>query len=319
MVPGSQPPDQVVGKMTSSSPLVYTVILAHNHCEDTLQALDSFCQTTCPNHRLLLVDNHSSDGTAAAVQARYPQIDILAHSANLGFAAGMNSGLQYALRRGADLILMANNDVVVSPSMVTCLVEAMKPGVGAAAPMIYYWNDPQRIWSAGFSIHPWFLEMRGGARGKVDDGRWKSPFEVDCLLGCAVMLSSSMLRDVGLLDERYFFYYEDLDLSIRARRKGYRLITVPDAKMWHKVAGSAGMGSAFRVYHMTRGNVLLFRIHARGLQRPFGILVRVGSAVKKSAQFLLRGQSALFQSYWRGAHDGWRASLVRGDPVAPGG
>ena len=289
--------------------LVYVVLLTYNHCQDTLRALDSLSKMTYPDFKLLVVDNQSTDGTVETVRRQYPEVELVVHSSNRGFAAGVNPGLQYALERGAEFVLTINNDVIVDPTMLSHLVAAMgEPDVGGTAPMIYCMDDPKRIWSVGFLKHPLLLEMRGGARGQIDQGQWQTPFEVDYLLGCAILLRSSMLREVGLFDERYFFYYEDLDLSMRTRQQGYRLLTVPQAKMWHKGAGSAGSGSAFRTYQMARGSVIFFRMHARSLQRPASFLFRAGSAIKTSMTFLLRKQPLLLRYYWQGLRDGWRAS-----------
>jgi len=286
-------------------PFVYVVILTFNHCEYTLKALESLSKLTYPNYKLLVVDNRSTDGTIEAIREEFPFVEIIVNPANLGFAAGINRGLRLALNRGADFILIINNDVIVDPSMLTYLVEAMGPEIGAAAPLIYYMDDPRRIWSIGFSKHPLLLEMRGGARGQIDHGQWQAPFEVDYLLGCAVLLNSLMLKEVGLFDEQFFFYYEDLDLSIRAQRRGYRLITVPQARIWHKGAGSAGVESEFMVYHRARGSVIFFRKHAHNWQKPAIFLFRIGSALKTSLKFLLRRKSHLFQAYWKGLIDGW--------------
>jgi GT2 family glycosyltransferase len=294
--------------MMANSPLVYVITLTHNHCDDTLQALDSLSRMVYPSYELLVVDNQSTDGTVDRVREEYPEVELLVNRSNLGFAAGINPGLQYALDRGADFVLAINNDVFVAPPMLTHLVAAMKRDVGAAAPMIYYLEDPKRIWSIGFSRHPLLLEMRGGARGQIDEGQWQIPFEVDYLLGCAMLLNSSTLREVGLFDERYFFYREDFDFSLRVRQHGYRLITVPQAKMWHKVGGSAGMESAFGTYQMARGSVIFLRTHTRGLQRPASFLFRSGSALKNSYKFLASRRYHLLRHYWRGLWDGWRAS-----------
>jgi len=284
---------------------VYIVMLTYNHCENTLRALDSLNRIRYPNLRLLVVDNHSTDQTVECVRNRFPWIEIIVNSANLGFAAGINVGIRKALDEGADLVLVINNDVIVAPSMLARLVEAMTPDVGVAAPLIYYLDEPQRIWSSGFSRHPLLLEMRDGARGEVDRGQWRGPFDVDYLLGCAMLLSRDALEDVGLFNEQYFFYYEDLDLSLRMRERGYRLITVPEAKMWHKGAGSAEMISAFRTYHMARSSVIFFGTHARGLQKPFCLIFRLGSALSKSLRFVRKGQIFLLSHHWRGIMDGW--------------
>lgn len=291
-----------------SFPYVQVIVLSCNRCKDTLQALDSLSSMTYPNYELVIVDNRSTDGTIEAVQEKYPSVTLLAQSANLGFAAGANVGLRRAVERKADFALIINNDVLVMPSMLTHLVEAMTPQVGAAAPMIYYLDDPKRIWSVGFARHPILLEAQGGARGQIDQGQWQVPFEVDYLLGCALLVRVSMLRKTGLFDSRYFFYYEDLDLSLRIQKQGYRLITVPQAKMWHKGAGSAALGSAFRVYHMARSSVIFFRTHARGLQRPAVLTFRLVSAARTSCKFLLSKRFDLLQHYWQGLWNGWRVT-----------
>jgi len=289
----------------SSHPRVHVVMLTYNHCEYTLQALDSLGKMTYPNYELIVVDNHSTDRTVEMVEERYPNVTLLVNPSNLGFAAGINSALRLSLDQRADFILIVNNDILVASSLLTHLVAAMEADVGAASPLIYCLDAPKRIWSAGFSKHPLLLEMRGGARGQIDSGQWRRPFEVDYLLGCAMLLNSAVLREVGLFDERYFFYYEDLDFSLRVRRRGYRLVTVPQARMWHKGAGSAE--SAFRVYQMGRGSVIFFRTHAQGLRRPAVFLFRSGTALKKTLEFLLRKRPHLVRHYWRGLLDGWRA------------
>ena len=290
----------------SDFPLVYVIIPTFNHCEDTLRALDSLERMTYPNFKVLITDNQSTDQTVDVVREKYPEVELLIHPRNLGFAAGVNPGLQRALDQGADFVLLINNDVEVAPRMLTHLVKAMQPDVGVAAPMIYYMDEPERIWSVGFTRHPLLLEMRGSARGQIDKGQWRASFEVDYVLGCAMLLNGSALRKAGMFDERYFFYYEDLDLSLRLERFGYRLITVPLAQMWHKGSGSAGAESAFRVYHMARGSVIFFRTHARGGQRLAVFLFRCGSAFRVCSGFILRGRFHLIQSYWRGMWDGWR-------------
>lgn len=290
----------------SDFPLVYVVLLTYNHWEETRQALHSLVQMTYPNYRLLVVDNQSTDGTIDQLQSGFPEIEFLINPCNLGFAAGINVGLRHALERGAEFILIINNDVVVAPSMLEYLIEAMTPDVGAAAPLIYSSDNSGRIWSSGFIKHPFLLEMRGGDRGRIRE-LGEQPFAVDYLLGCALLLRSSVLKQVGLFDEQYFFYYEDLDLSLRIQEGGHRLITVPKAQMHHVGAGSAGKDSPFRVYHMARGSVIFFGTHTHGFQYFVVFLFRLLSSVKKSLLFVCKGDFDLLRSYWQGLKDGWRA------------
>jgi len=286
---------------------VYIVILAHNNSADTLAAVRSLQEMTFPSFCIIVVDNASTDGTPQLLRRDHPDVRVLVRDENSGFAAGMNAGIRLALDEGTEYVLVANNDIVVDPAMLTNLVAAMSPGVGAVAPMIYYYQEPDRIWSSGFSMNRWFLDMCGGARGERDTGQQRDPFDVDCLLGCAVLLRSTLLDDVGLFDERFFFYYEDLDLSWRARKKGYRLLTVPTARVWHKVAGSAGLDLAFRRYHLARGSVLFFCAHAQRFQWLVGTLYRIAGTLKKTVEFSAHGRFDLIRSHWRGMRDGLRA------------
>ena len=290
----------------SNHPYVHIVILTHNGCEYTIRAIDSLKTMTYPNYDLVVVDNRSTDTTVEKIREKYPFITLLIQPSNKGFAAAANSGLQRAMEQKADYALIINNDVLVMPSMLTHLIEAMTPDVGAAAPMIYFLDNPKQIWSIGFARHPFLLEAYGGARGQIDEGQWLVPVDVDYLLGCALLLRVSVLEEVGLFDDRFFFYYEDLDLCLRIQKKGYRLITVPKAKMWHKVAGSANLGSPFRVYHMARSSIIFFQTHAKGIQRPAILMYRLGSIVKNSSMFLARRRYDLFQHYWKGLWNGWQ-------------
>jgi len=289
-------------------PQVYVIMLTYNHSEDTRQALISLQRLTYPNVRLVIVDNQSTDETVSMVRRDFPEVMVLVNASNLGFAAGVNVGIRYVLEFGAKLVLLINNDVVVAPDMLDCLVAAMEEDIGATAPLIYQLEDPTRIWSAGFARHPSLLEMRGGARGELDIGKWIAPFEVDYLLGCALLLDCDVLRKVGFFDERYFFYYEDLDLSLRMQENGYRLLTVPQARMWHKGSGSAGSSSEFRVYHMARSSIVFFRSHTVGLRRFAILLFRIGSALKKSLNFAFTGKFQHMCALWHGMCDGWRVS-----------
>ena len=126
----------------SNHPLVHVVMLTYNHCEYTLQALASLSKMTYPSYELIVVDNQSTDRTVEMVQEKYPDVTLLVHSSNLGFAAGINSGLQLSLAQRADFVLVINNDVLVTPSLLTHLVAAMEVDVGATAPLIYCWMTP---------------------------------------------------------------------------------------------------------------------------------------------------------------------------------
>jgi|YNPNPStandDraft_1061719.scaffolds.fasta_scaffold03351_8 GT2 family glycosyltransferase len=286
-------------------PLVYVVILSWNQREDTLTCLESVTRLDYPNLRLLLVDNGSSDGTVEAAARQFPDIEIIANESNLGFAAGCNVGLRHALKQGADYVFLLNNDTLVDPAALTHMMALAGPDVGMVAPKIYYAGDSTRIWSVGGRCHPLTLEKTGDRRGCIDTGQWDEVQERDYLVGCALLLSRRLLMEVGLFDERFFMYYEDSDLSLRARSAGFRLLLSPEARVWHKVAlSSGGSNSPSERYWMARSSVLFFHKHVRGLRWLIVFPYRVGSAIKTIFRLIWHGQDRSAWFYLCGLYDG---------------
>jgi len=293
-----------------SLPFVVVLVLAWNRREDTLRCLESLQRLTYPRYRLLLVDNGSNDGTLAAVAERFPEVKCIANPRNLGFAAGCNVGLRHALAQGADCVFIANNDTVVAPDLLDQVVAAAAPAdVGMVAPLIYYEADPRRIWSAGAGRNPLTLEMSGNLRGRPDMDNWPDVIEREYLVGCGLLLKRELLERVGLFDPRFFMYYEDMDLCLRARAAGLRLLVAPRARMWHRVAVSSGGADApAERYWMARASVQFFRKHVHGLRWLIVAPYRAGSAVKTVIRLVSRGRREAAQAYLRGLWDGWHMS-----------
>jgi GT2 family glycosyltransferase len=297
---------------STNLPLVYVIVLSWNNCSETINCLDSVNKLSYPNKRILLVDNGSQDGTPQTVAAIFPNIEIIVNDENLGFAAGCNVGLRYALENGAEFVFLLNNDTEVSSDALDHLIAAMGPGIGMAAPKIYYAHASQPIiWSIGGKCHPVTLEKIGDARGQIDRGQWNQVLERDYLVGCAVLISRKLLETVGLFDESFFMYYEDSDLSLRARRQGFKLLFVPNAHVWHKVAlSSGGSDTPNERYWMARSSILFFYKHVKGLRWLVIVPYRVGSAIKTLIRLLWRKRWDAALAYCWGLRDGlidvWR-------------
>jgi GT2 family glycosyltransferase len=247
------------------------------------------------------------------VAQRFPDVEIIVNDKNLGFAAGCNVGMRYALNQGADYVFLLNNDTLIDPAALGHLVELAVDDVGMVAPKIYYADEPTRIWSIGGTRHPLTTEKTGDARNELDTGQWEEVLERDYLPACALLVSRRLLDEVGLFDERFFMYYEDADLALRARRAGFRLLLAPQAKVWHKVSiSSGGSDSPNERYWMARSSVRFYRQHVRGLHWLIVLPYRTGSAVKMVSRLLWsrRGRSAW--AYLRGLRDGL-ADLWRGE------
>jgi len=245
------------------SPRVLVIVLCYNGVELTLACLGSLRQQEYEQADILVVDNASQDNTPASVQARFPQVQVIETGANLGFAAGNNIGLRYALDHGYDYAMLLNNDTEVAPDMLSVLIAAgmQDPTTGALGPKIYYHDRPQTLWSAG-GIIDW---RRGGwslMRGidSVDTGQFDTLADVDFVTGCALLVRRSTIERVGMLDERFGMYYEETEWCVRVARAGWRIVCVPGARLWHKIHTDSQDRSPRITYYMARNRLLFLRL-----------------------------------------------------------
>lgn len=197
---------------------LWIVILNWNRRQDTLDCLTSLVGQSLPAGlalHTLVVDNGSRDGSAEAVQAAFPGVELLALPANLGYARGVNAGLRLALEAGADWTLLLNNDTVAEPGLVAALVEAAlaSPDIGMLAPTVVYHDRPSQVWpSAG-----WRRRLTLAAFDSTADPPSREPYDVDWATGCCLLVRRQLWEQVGPLDPGFRVYYEDHDLCLRAR------------------------------------------------------------------------------------------------------
>jgi GT2 family glycosyltransferase/glycosyltransferase involved in cell wall biosynthesis len=244
-------------------PRVVTVVVTFNGLADTLVCVESLLRTTYPRHEIVVVDNGSS-GEAAAVAARFgTAVATIKAGRNLGFGAGANLGIRWALAHEADYVWVLNNDTVVPPAAIGRLAEALDddPRIGIVSPQITAPEGPEApggIWFAG---------------GLVDLGRGETRHLVEpiaagggsvpaaFLTGCALMIRAEALRQVGLFWERLFLYWEDTDLDLRVQRSGWTTCVVADAWIHHAIHGSAD-DRVVAYYHFRNALLVTWR-HAR--------------------------------------------------------
>ncbi len=227
--------------------------------EDFFSSLE---RQTYADHALYIVDSGSTDDTVAYVQAHLPEhCTFLQNSENIGFAAGTNQGIQAAFQDGCTAILALNNDVVFGPELLERLIEALDQyKCDMTTPMMYCYEPKDRIWAAGGSLQPW-LGYRNKHRGdgETDHGQYNVACRVTFAPLCCVLIRKEVLDRVGLLDERYFTYTEDVDFMYRCLKKGLSLWYVPEAKLWHKVSSLTGNMSDFMVRYCTRNRMYFLR------------------------------------------------------------
>jgi GT2 family glycosyltransferase len=189
-----------------------------------------------------VVDNGSVDRSGHELKIQFPNIILIESEINKGFTGGNNLGIDYALQNGYDYIMMLNNDVAVESNFLEPLIARLdqNPSIGAVQPLIYFHHDRNLIWNAGSRYLSWIGVPLTLMYFRKDPLRKQSMQQkkIDWITGCAFMMRSEILKKTGTLKERYFIYFEDVDLSFRIKKAGYTLSYVPESVIYH-IAGMA--------------------------------------------------------------------------------
>jgi GT2 family glycosyltransferase len=213
---------------------------------------------------VLVVDNGSAEPVAPMLAGR--SVTVVRAPVNLGYAGGGNLGLRAALERGAQVVLLLNDDTRVLPGANAAALRTLAgdPTIAAVGPKVLLREDPQRLWLAWGEL-TWrqsLVALRGA--GEPDGPAFATERDVPWIAGCAMWLRADALRTIGLLDEEFFAYHEEVDWCTRARRAGWRVVYAPAAVVTHGGRGTAGGRAAVRVrkYFAARNSVLFARKHA---------------------------------------------------------
>lgn len=283
-------------------PLVYILTLNWNRYNDTLDFLRSCSLITYTNFEIIVIDNGSTDTSTTIIKSQFPTIKQILNEKNLGFAAGINVGIRYALEQNADFVFLVNNDTTLHADILTHLINGITQSEAyLAAPAIYFMSRPDHIWSAGAMRRKITLEIKP-CTPVLDSTKM---FNVDVITGCGMLMRRECLTEIGLFDEQFFMYYEDMDYCLRVRARGLAIVVVPEAMMWHKVAtSSGGSGSPNERYHMAKSSVLFFRKHIYGWRWGVVIPYRTVSAIKSIVRLVRQRRWIAARAYLVGLYHG---------------
>ncbi len=269
---------------------IFISTINYNSQPETLDCLDSLNQINQKDIdvEVVVLDNNSKNPLQVDI-SKFAQLSIhlLISSVNLGFAAGHNKNISYALGHGADYVLILNNDTTVDKNFLQEMLKAFTTHnkVGMVAPKIYFYPGDeyhkdrysqsqlgQVIWYAGGKID--WKNVLSSHRGvdEVDQGQYEKVISTDFATGACVLISRQVLEKTGGFDEKYFLYLEDSDLSMRVKKLGYAIIYDPAAKIWHKNAKSTGgSGSELQDYFISR-NRLLFGMKYASMRSKMALM-----------------------------------------------
>jgi len=242
-------------------PSIYIIVLNWNRRDDTIACLESLVHLDYPNVQTVLVDNASLDDTVAVVQARFPKVKVILNLKNLGFAGGNNVGIQYALKQGADYLLLLNNDTEVAPDLLTHLLNGCDPKqrVSITIPKIYYHANPHYIWSAGAQWRQFPPRITMIGLNQPDSEIYNQPRLVEYATCCAMLIHHTVFDEVGLLDDSFFMYQEDYEFCYRVQQANFQIGYIPTGLVWHKVSQSTGEDSSTKWIYWGQSVVLLYQ------------------------------------------------------------
>ena len=286
---------------------VWAIVLTHGGAEEiTAACFDSLLTQDYRSLTILLVDNASYDGSGARLRDRYPDVEYLNTGGNFGYTGGNNRGMQYAMARGADYLLVMNNDTILEPRCVATLMESVPSAerLGALAPKILFYEDPSRIWYAGGDFS--YARAMGSHRRELELDTPDEAPRLDRMTfatGCCFLMPSSVARAVGGFREDFFIYCEDLELSLRLVKSGYHLYYQPAARMLHREPAQRPDSTPFQILHRDRNRRRIARQHFTMAQRAVFALWFYPTRVIRLIQYLVRGE-------WRRAGAILKAAVV---------
>jgi GT2 family glycosyltransferase len=241
---------------------IYAIVLTFNNYFDTCDCIKSLIKSQFPLTSIVVVDNHSTDRSIQKLQKDFcseDRVQFILNKNNLGFAKGANIGIRFSLKLGADYIFLINNDTIVDTLCVELLISELKgnPSNSIAGPRIFYHKEPDKIWHGG----GYFNRLKTGVivpeKNKLKNEVEDKVIKVSFLTGCCMLIKREAFEKVGFFDESYFMYEEDVDFCFRTKKKGFTLLYVPKAHVWHKISSKLkDRTSSFVFYNMSRSRLI---------------------------------------------------------------
>ena len=246
----------------------------------TSKCIDSLNKSNYKNFKIILVDNEYSKKSLIDLRNKHKELIVFKEKNNLGFAGGNNIGIRYALENDYDYIMLLNNDTEVKENFILPLVERIEKdhSLGAVQPLILNFSNKSIIWNAGGKLN----KFLGLTSTRLNNNKLNSSIVfddyTDWISGCCILIKSEILTKVGLLDEKFFNYYEDVDWSLRMKNLGYDLGFVKESIIYHHGSSSSknkktkeGVISSKIHYFNIRNHILLLKKH-KNLFNFFGIV-----------------------------------------------
>lgn len=260
--------NEETGAADAEQPPVLVVILNWNCWEDTLTSVDSILRLNYRNHRILVIDNGSTDGSVAHLRdIRNDRVELLEHPENLGYTGGCNEGFRRGLESGASYVWLLNADALVEDEdTLSSLIELAEsdPNIGLVSPRLAEPGEAGPLTFCGgvCQMNPFFYERTSDSK---EAQSWVRQYpNAGFVSGAAMLVKTSMIREIGMLDDKFFAYVETIDYSHRSSRAGYKILVDDNSLVRHpqkKWTLSPLTIKPHFWYYMARNECLLWRKH----------------------------------------------------------
>jgi len=292
----------------NNRPEVLIILVNYKKYKDTIVCLDSLKEITYPNYKVLVIDNSSGNESVSVLRGKYSDLNIVELKKNLGFAGGNNVGIKHAIEKNFPYILLLNNDTSVKSDFLDLLMDAMLADeeTGIAGAMILYPNS-KKIWCQGGGGISWLnaSAVHKNAEKTLDSISIESPIhEADFITGACMLIKSDVIRKIGLIDESYFMYLEDLDFCLMAK-KYYKFTVNTESYVYHHVGSSTGgVDSFLSTYYVFRNKLFFIQKHLRGFRKGLAyIFYFLYSFLRRQPVWMLKGRFDLSRAQIQGMLD----------------
>jgi len=296
------------------NPKIAIIVINWNTYKLTFECLKSLEKIAYKNHTVFLVDNGSVDGSGDKLYSEFSNTFYFKNEKNIGFTGANNLAIEKAIKQNIEYVLLLNSDTEVAPNFLGHLVKRMENDktLAAVQPLILNYGKQDTIWNAGGSFNRFFGLSITRNKNKTYTPELKIDTLTEWISGCCILVKTDVIKEIGLLDDCFFAYFEDVDWSIRMKSKGYKLGVEPKSIIFHHTSGSSkknntsneGNLSPYAHYLNVRNHIYLIKKHASFFNRIGSWTYQFLKIISYSVYFILRLRFEKLKMVWRGTLEG---------------
>ena len=298
---------------------VAIIIVNWNTYKLTRSCIVSLNKCVYKNFEIFLVDNNSSDESVEKLKKEFKDLNFILNNKNNGFCKANNQAIKKIIDENAfNFIMLLNSDTEVSPFFIKPLIDTFKSSkkIGAVQPLILNWSDKSTIWKYEGDINKTFGITSHRNKNKIFSVENMKSY-TEWASGCCILTTPSIFKEVGLFDEIFFAYYEDVDWSIRLKKQNYLIALSKLSEIYHHESGSSkslkkqneGYLSPKSHYYNFRNHIIFLRKHKSDYNSLGIVIFQLLKITQFSLYFMLRLRKKKFINLWKGVYDGLRVKI----------